>query len=143
MKLLTSLIVSIAVFIFVSVVGWVEFYPINDSILLGTVTAAGIYWAIALVITVLVGLLGAVVGASAGALLGSLFGDKKTTTAFAGCGAIVVMIGAALAADIYILLNLNTFVDIFPVITLGVAIFISIITTAMGMIFNYEKDKSH
>ena len=138
MKLLTGFIVCISVFVFVSVAGWVDFYPVNDSVLLGTVAAGSIYWAVSLVVTLFAGLLGALVGGVIGGLAGALLGDGDETS-FAGCGATVVLIGAALAADILVLLNLHDYVELFPVISLGVAIFISLTTTVMGLLFGYKK----
>jgi hypothetical protein len=138
MRLLVGLIVTVAVFIFVGVVGWVEFYPINDSVLLGTIAAAGVYWAVALVSTLVAGILGAFIGAIIGALTGSISGGGELTTAVAGCGAVVFMVGAAFAADIYVLLNLHSYVEWFPVIATGVAIFISVSSTIMGLLFNHN-----
>jgi len=140
MRLVTGFIVTIAVFVFVSVVGWVNFIPANDSLLLGTVGAAAIYWAVALVATLLAGLLGALGGAIVGALVGAISRDTDIVLGLSACGSIVLLIAAGFAADIYILLNLSNLVDTFPTITLWVAVFISLVTTTLGLLFNYKKE---
>jgi hypothetical protein len=140
MRLLIGILVSIAVFVFVGVVGWVDFYSVNDSLLLGTIVAAGTYWAVSLVATIIAGILGAFVGAISGAILGvALDGESEEIDSISGCGSKVVLVCAAFVTDIYVLVHLHEFIAAFPEITLGVAIFISLMTSIMSMLFNYKK----
>ena len=131
MRFVFSLIYNFVVLLVVMILFEIELPIVNDSVLVGLSVTTLVYWVVTFAAASIIALFGGLLGGFAGAVISD---DNKVAI---GCGYLVA-VPLATIADIYILMNLHNLDSLyfFPVFTLGQAIIISLVTTAIGLLYN-------